>query len=155
MDSVVIDFVEILKTKHSSDNETDEISEIKYSIDNLTDMVQSLCDLQRIAQDKDNAIQQQYISDIEGENAYLKEQNSKMKMILKKCIPMHTMLFLVVNMGIIVGASIFLALSHTMHIYVLDPYYLVCALLISSTLFFTALISLFEWRKLLRDEKER
>lgn len=66
---------------------------------------------------------------------------------LKNCIPMHIIVYLVVNMGIISGTAILLFLYYGMHVYIIDVYYLICTLLMSLTLFLTALRSLKEWKR--------
>ncbi len=102
-----------------------------------------------IAEEKYNAGLQQRIIELESENRCLKNKCDRMRSVLKQSIPMHTILYLLINMGVIVTTIVLLILCYTMHVYVFDPYYLICALLIGVTLFSTALKSLFDWRTML------
>ena len=87
---------------------------------------------------------QQIVGDLRKENAILKE-------VLSKSFPLHTVVYLVVNSMVIVGAFLLLILRYVYHVYIVDPYYLICALLIALTLFLTALASMKDWKDFINE----
>lgn len=81
------------------------------------------------------------------ENQYLKEK-------LRKSIPMHTIIYLIINSTIFSSAITLLILYYSTDCHIISPYYLICACLISMGLFLTALMSLKDWRKYLNEKYE-
>lgn len=86
-----------------------------------------------------DVVYQQTIGTLRKENAILKE-------LLSKSFPVHTVVYLVINGMVMSGASLLLILRDLYNIYVMDLYYIMCALLISLTLFATALVSTKDWK---------
>lgn len=154
MDDKKILQYELLKQKAIGNcalQENDEQTRIDIIENLMSNMDKRWQQMFEIAQKKYNSDMQQRIMELESENSYLKKKCDRMRSVLKQSVPMHTILYLVANMGIIAVAMVLLVLCYTMHIYVFDPYYLICALLISITLFSTALKSLFDWRTMLSE----
>ncbi len=88
-------------------------------------------------------------------NSVLEKECRHLKKVISKCIPVHTIIFLLINMAVISAVSVLLTLRFFMNVYIIDAYYLLCLLLASATLFCTALKSLSEWRKFLHGLSER
>lgn len=82
---------------------------------------------------------QQVISDLRKENAMLKNR-------LKHSLPVHAIFYMVLNSIIFAIVGTLLVMRFLLNVYTIDPYYLICALIISCGLFFTALASLKDWK---------
>lgn len=95
------------------------------------------------------------------QNEQLKSENEalKLKLIhfescLKKCVPTHIIWFLIVNAIVITLSATLTLLFYYQQIYIIDIYYLLCVLIISTTLFCTALRALADWRVMLNEKKQ-
>lgn len=86
-----------------------------------------------------NAVSQKVISDLREENAILRNR-------LRNSLPVHAIVYMVGNGIVGAIAATLLVVRYFLNIYIIDPYYLFCALIITSGLFFTALISLKDWK---------
>jgi len=82
---------------------------------------------------------QQIINDLKEENAMLKNR-------LKNSLPVHAICYMVLNGIVFAVAVTLLAIRFLLNVYIIDPYYLICAMIISSGLFFTAFVSLKDWK---------
>lgn len=82
---------------------------------------------------------QQVISDLRKENDMLKNR-------LKNSLPVHAILYMVLNSIIFASVGTLLVMRFLLNVYTVDPYYLICAMIISCGLFFTALVSLKDWK---------
>ncbi len=89
---------------------------------------------------------------LERENALLKTTVRHLETSLKKCIPTHIILFLIIN-AILMTLSLAIALLYyNVHLILFDIYYVWCTFIISMTLFCTAFRSLIDWRKMLNEK---
>lgn len=93
-----------------------------------------------------DAVSQKIISDLREENAMLKNR-------LKRSLPVHTIVYMVVNGIVGAVAATLLVVRFLLNIYIVDPYYLICALIMACGLFFTALTSLKDWKDNLLNER--
>lgn len=82
---------------------------------------------------------QHVISDLRRENAMLKNR-------LKNSLPVHAIFYMVLNSIIFTIVGTLLVMRFLLNVYTVDPYYLICAMIISCGLFFTALVSLKDWK---------
>ncbi len=89
---------------------------------------------------------QQIIGDLREENAVLKNR-------LKNSLPVHTIVYLLANSVIATFSLTLLFIRFVLNIYIIDPYYLICMLIISVGLFSTAFVSLKDWKDNLLNEK--
>lgn len=95
--------------------------------------------LAEMQKDNTERINQQRIMELEDEN-------EKMKKKIKNSFPIHIITYLVIC-SLAMGASItLLVLRFVFKVYIVDPYYIICTLLIASTLFFTAVIAIKDWK---------
>lgn len=69
-----------------------------------------------------------------------------MKNRLNNSLPIHTLAYLVINSIVGAIAATLLFVRFILNIYIIDPYYLICAFIISVGLFLTALTSLRDWK---------
>lgn len=91
---------------------------------------------------------QQIIGDLRKENAVLKNR-------LRNSLPIHTLTYMV-GSGIVTGiVSTLLLMRVALNVYTMDPYYLICTLIITLGLFLTAFVSLKDWKDNLLDERTR
>lgn len=91
-------------------------------------------------------VSQKIISDLRKEIAILKNR-------LKNSLPTHAIVYMV---GSSIGGAIaatLLMVRFVLNVYIIDPYYLICALIIALGLFFTALVSLKDWKGNLLNER--
>lgn len=92
-------------------------------------------------------------SSSEMENRKLKEECMALRRKLKKAIPYHAIIYLVVS-TLFFGVALTLSILYYRYkVYLIEPYYLVCTCIISLTLFLTALDSLKDWKVYLNGEK--
>lgn len=82
---------------------------------------------------------QQIINDLRKENEMLKNR-------LNNSLPVHAIFYMVLNSIIFASVGTLLAIRFLLNIYTVDPYYLICAMIISCGLFFTAFVSLKDWK---------
>lgn len=123
--------------------------------------VELLLEIMATASESFNVAKDKYNSDVheqsrinamlKSENEAIRKENNHMKRLLTDCIPMHTIVFLIINAVIIAVSVTLLVLCYGMKLYIIKPYYLICALIICFTLFGTAIRSLYDWRKMLNE----
>lgn len=89
---------------------------------------------------------QQIIGDLRRENEILKNR-------LSNSLPVHTLTYMVVSSSTGAIAITLLFLRFVLNIYVVDPYYLICTLIIAIGLFLTAFVSLKDWKDTLINGK--
>lgn len=81
----------------------------------------------------------------------LEEENKLMRRKIKNSFPLHILLYLTIC-SFVIGISLtLLGLRFMFRIYTFDPYYIICALLISLTLFFTAITAIKDWKDYLNE----
>lgn len=93
-----------------------------------------------------DVVSQQIIGDLRRENNILRNR-------LQNSIPMHTLFYMI---GSSICGSIavtLLAVRFLLNIYIIDPYYLICAAIISVGLFLTSFTSLKDWKDNLLNER--
>lgn len=134
-----------------ADSNTDKIPSPSYKISGKEYM--PLSHTKRIIGDtKDYAlslytpdiVSQKIISDSRKEIAMLKNR-------LRNSLPVHTLVYMIISSAVGAIAITLIVLRFAGNVYTIDPYYLFCALIISITLFFTALISLKDWKDFLNE----
>lgn len=104
----------------------DDISKLKISLNTLDVTVQ------------------QHIYDLRKENTMLRTR-------LSKSLPIHTITYLIITGSLISCSLLLILLQFIKGIYIFRFYTLFCALLIGLTLFFTALVSLKDWKEFLNE----
>lgn len=77
----------------------------------------------------------------------LEEENKNMKERLKNSFPTHIVLYSIVCSLLVGICIILLVLRYAIKVYTIDPYYIICTLLISLTLFFTAISAIKDWKE--------
>lgn len=87
-----------------------------------------------------------FIGDLRRENEILKNR-------LSNSLPVHTLTYMVVSSSTGAIAITLLFLRFVLNIYVVDPYYLICTLIIAIGLFLTAFVSLKDWKDTLINGK--
>ena len=76
----------------------------------------------------------------------LEKENKIMANKLKKSFPSHIITYLIIC-SFVIGINItLLVLTYMFDFCVINPYYIICALLISLTLFFTAVAAIKDWK---------
>lgn len=70
---------------------------------------------------------------------------------LNKAVPFYSIIYMCVNSGIFSAALVLLILRFGFNIYIIDPYYLICAIIISLGLFATAVATLVDWKEYLKN----
>ena len=81
----------------------------------------------------------------------LRKELDMMKNRLKSSIPIHTIIYMVGSSIVGTIAAVFLFFRFVLKVYVVDPYYLICTLIIAITLFATAAVSLKDWKRFLNE----
>ena len=77
----------------------------------------------------------------------LEKENKIMANKLKKSFPSHIITYLIIC-SFVIGINItLLVLTYMFDFCVINPYYIICALLISLTLFFTAVAAIKDWKE--------
>lgn len=102
-----------------------------------------------------NTVEEQISNQIKGTPHIieLERKCENMKKKLEHAIPYHTIIYMCVSGAVFTVAVFLLYLRFGKNLYVIDPYYLICASLVSLGLFLTALVSLKDWKEyLLEDE---
>ncbi len=84
----------------------------------------------------------------------LREENAVLRNRLKNSLPVHTLTYMVINSIVATFSLTLLIIRFLLNIYIIDPYYLVCALIISVGLFSTACVSLKDWKDNLLNEND-
>lgn len=87
---------------------------------------------------------QQIIGDLRRENAVLKNR-------LGNSLPVHTLIYMIASSIIGAVSTTLLIVRYFLNVYFWDPYYLICTIIISITLFMTALVSLKDWKNFLNE----
>ena len=81
----------------------------------------------------------------------LEKENKSMANKLSKSFPAHIITYLTIC-SFVLGASItLLILTYVCDMNLINPYYIICALLISLTLFFTAAVATKDWKEYLNE----
>lgn len=88
---------------------------------------------------------QQIIRDLGKENAVLRNK-------LKNSLPVHTILYITGSSVVIAVSIVLLLLRFLGGIYIIDPYFIINALLIAITLLGTAITSLKDWKNFLNED---
>ena len=70
---------------------------------------------------------------------------------LSNCLPVHTLAYILLSTVCIVVSLTLLFMRYALNVYIVDSYYLICTLIISITLFLTALVSLKSWKEFLEN----
>ena len=139
----IIDFEEVRRYKNIEKVSGNNI-ELQY-------LVEIYKTLQEIANSNDKVMSeknyQKRIIDLEREN-------EKMRKKLKNSFPVHIMTYLMICSLVIGISATVLVLRFCFGIYIIDPYYIICALLISITLLMTAIIAIKDWKDYITDGKK-
>lgn len=106
--------------------------------------------LQKVANFNDRILQEEKDNERIME---LEEENARMKSKLKNSFPVHIICYSTLCSAIIAVSAFLLILRFVFGIYIVDPYYIICALLISTTLFFTAIAAIKDWKDYLNGER--
>lgn len=139
--SNIIDFEERRRYK-SLEEQSDNDTEMQY-------LVEIYNKLQEIANFNDKILSkktnEEHIIELEKENEMLKKK-------IKKSFPVHIMFYSIIS-GMFIATNVtLLMLRFTLGVYTIDPYYLICGLLISLTLFFTAIVAIKDWKDFLNEQ---
>lgn len=84
----------------------------------------------------------------------LERENKELKEKLKKSFPAHIIIYMTICSLVIGISTTLLVLRFIFGIYIVEPYYVICALLISLTLFFTAVEAIRDWKDYMSDAKK-
>lgn len=76
-----------------------------------------------------------------------------LKRRLEKSLPVHAISYIALNSVLLTLSVTLLILRFAYGVYTVDPYYLICMLIISITLLDTAVVSLKDWKKFLNETK--
>lgn len=111
--------------------------------------------MQNIIQETKDYELNMYTSDVVSQKIVLdlRKEIMMLKNRLQSSLPVHTLAYMIISsiVGSIAATLVFLRFVG--NIYTIDPYYLVCTLIICITLFFTALISLKDWKDFLNERQ--
>ncbi|MGN0263930.1 MAG: hypothetical protein ACI4DX_06030 [Oliverpabstia sp.] len=94
---------------------------------------------------------QKRIVELENEVEELKKENAAMKNKLGKSIPIHIIIYMVICALVISVSITLLIFRYKYKIYTIDPYYIISALLIALTLFFTSMAAIKDWKEFLNE----
>lgn len=81
----------------------------------------------------------------------LEKENDIMRSKLKIGTPIHIITYLIINSLVMGASACLLILRYVFKIYIVDPYYVICAFLISATLFATAIAAIKDWKEFLNE----
>lgn len=87
---------------------------------------------------------------------YIRNLNQELVVLnkkLKNSVPIHTIIYMSVNMFILGISLALLYLRFILKIYTVNPYYLICSTISSLGLFLTALVSIKEWKEYLTNNE--
>lgn len=87
-------------------------------------------------------LSEEHIIELEKENEMLKKK-------IKKSFPVHIMFYSIISSIFMTMNATLLVLRFALGVYIIDPYYLICGLLISLTLFLTAIVAIKDWKDFL------
>ncbi len=107
--------------------------------------------LQKVANFNDKILQEESDNERIME---LEEENARMKNKLKNSFPVHIICYSIICSAIMAVSGLLLILRFVLGVYTIDPYYIICALLISTTLFLTAIAAIKDWKDYLNEEGE-
>lgn len=93
-----------------------------------------------------DVVSQKIINDLGKEISMLKNR-------LDNSLPVHTLVYMVCSSSVGAIAATLLFVRFILNVYIIDPYYLICTLIICFGLFFTAFASLKDWKDNLLNEK--
>lgn len=84
----------------------------------------------------------------------LEKENEKLKRKLEKSLPVHIIIY-ITSCSVAIGISLtLLVLRFSLGIYIVEPYYIICAFLISLTLLMTAIVAIKDWKDYMTDAKK-
>lgn len=83
----------------------------------------------------------------------LEKENKKMATKLKKSFPAHIIIYLTVCSFMIGISMTLLTLTYAFDVCLINPYYIICTLLISLTLFCTAAVAAKDWKEYLNGKQ--
>lgn len=115
----------------------------------LDDLIKKTQELLKIAIVNDRVLQEEKKNERIME---LEEENARMRNKLKYSFPVHIICYSTLCSAIMAVSGFLLILRFAFKIYIIEPYYLICALLISATLFFTAIVAIKDWKDYLNGE---
>lgn len=81
-----------------------------------------------------------------GESTETQREVEILKHRLSNCLPMHALFYIVFNTVVSSISLTLIIVRFALNIFIIDPYYLICALIISLTLLATSLASLKSWK---------
>ncbi len=94
-------------------------------------------------------------ADSQSEISKLRRENGILKNRLNNSFPTHIVIYMIVNSIISSVVMTLLILRFCLNIYTINPYYLICSLIISMGLFLTASAALRDWKDVLLNGKKR
>ena len=89
----------------------------------------------------------------QNEKSELRRENAMLKNRLLNSLPIHAVMYMVGSSFAFAVSSTLLFVRFILNTYIIDPYYLICAAIISMGLFFTAFVSLKDWKDNLLNER--
>lgn len=88
---------------------------------------------------------------IQNDDSELRREIAMLKNRLNNCLPIHALLYIAGSSAIAVLAIALLLLRYVSGVYTVDPYFIICALIIALTLLSTAVVSLKDWKNFLHE----
>lgn len=86
----------------------------------------------------------------------LERQVADMKRKISKCVPSCLVVYFVLSFATMLVSSVLFVIKYFYGVYITKDFYLISAFLVSSTLFFTALVAMFDWKgKNTNDAKQK
>lgn len=150
------DFKEYI-TKGNNAVKASHAEEVEQQVSMLIDMNYSMAEAFELAKEKlESEIQEQINNNIKSKRIIkeLMNENKYIKSVLKKSIPMHTIIFLIINTVVITLSCVLLLMSYNGGFDTVDVYWLWCTLITGTTLFATAFRALHDWRKMIYEKGE-
>lgn len=142
--SKVIDISEAKRYKNF-EKESIDILELRYFAEIFRKIQEFANSYDKILPEKKS---KEYIVELERENEELKNK-------LENSIPVHIIVYMAIC-SLIIGISLtLLVLRFVWSVYIIEPYYIICALLISLTLFMTAIVAIKDWKDYMVDGEKR
>ena len=144
-------------TKGNNAVKVTHAEEVDQQVSMLIDMNHSMAEAFELAKEKlEFEVQEQINNNIRSKRVIkeLMVESKYIKSILKKSIPMHTIIFLIINTVVITWSCVLLFVSYSGSFNTIDVYWLWCALITGITLFATAFRALYDWRKMIYEKGE-
>lgn len=82
----------------------------------------------------------------------LRRENTMLRNRISHSFPTHTVIYMIGSSCIGIMSAMLICLRFIYDVYTIDPYYLICTLIICLTLFFTALVSIKDWKDFLNEK---